>query len=836
MVNFTVEEIRRIMGMPNNIRNMSVIAHVDHGKSTLTDSLVCKAGIISSKTAGDARFTDTRADEQERGVTIKSTGISLYYKLSVEDRPEEEFLINLIDSPGHVDFSSEVTAALRVTDGALVVVDCIEGVCVQTETVLRQALQERIKPVLHVNKVDRALLELFMEPEDMYQSFTRAIENANVIISTYNDPKMGDIMVQPDKGTVSFGSGLHGWAFTIDRFARMYAKKFNVSQDKMMTNLWGENYFNAETKRFTSEREDANGKTLSRGFCKFIMEPISQLFSAIMKGETEKYEKMFGALGIVLKGDDRHLIGKALLKRAMQTWLNAGDCLLEMIVLRLPSPRVAQAYRVENLYEGPMDDEAATAIRKCDPEGPLMLYISKLVPTNDKGRFYCFGRVFSGTVYSGQKVRIQQPHYRPGSRDGLDVNKSIQRTVLMMGRTVEPVTDVPCGNTVCLVGVDQYFIKSGTITTCETAYNITDMKYSVSPVVRVAVKPKDMKELPKLVEGLKRLAKSDPLVVCTSEESGEHIIAGCGELHIEICLSDLKNEYAQIDFTVSDPVVSYRETVSDVSSLTCVSKSANKHNRIYMTAEPFADGLCEAIESKEVNANDDPKERSKILSEKYNWDKNDALKIWAFGPEITGPNVLVDKTAGIQYLNEIKEHCVSAVQWATKEGALCEENMRGIRFNILDVVLHRDAIHRGAGQVTPCCRRVMYASQLSAAPRLQEPVFLVDITCPQDAVGGIYGCLNQRRGVVFHEEQRQGTPLVEIKAHLPVSESFGFTSALRAATSGKAFPQCVFDHWEILQGNPLEKGSKLEELIKGIRKRKNIKEEMPGFEHYYDKI
>merc|ERR1740115_49218 len=228
-----------------------------------------------------------------------------------------------------------------------------------------------------------------------------------------------------------------------------------------------------------------------------------------------------GTLGIVLKGDDKQLVSKPLMRRTMQIWINAADTLLSMIVTKLPSPVVAQKYRVENLYEGPMDDTAANAMRKCDPQGPLMMYVSKMVPTSDKGRFYAFGRVFSGTIATGQKVRIQGPHYKPGGKEDLNI-RTIQRTVLMMGRTTEQIPDVPCGNTVALVGVDQYLLKSGTLTTFEDAHNIADMKYSVSPVVKVSVKVKDGKDLPKLVEGLKKLSKSDPLVVCTTEESGEH--------------------------------------------------------------------------------------------------------------------------------------------------------------------------------------------------------------------------------------------------------------------------------------------------------------------------
>merc|ERR1712050_697058 len=431
-----------------------------------------------------------------------------------------------------------------------------------------------------------------------------------------------------------------------------------------------------------------------------------------------------------------------------------------------------------------------------------MMYVSKMVPTSDKGRFYAFGRVFSGTIATGQKVRIQGPHYKVGGREDLNV-KNIQRTVLMMGRTTEQIADVPCGNTVALVGVDQYILKSGTITTLEDAHNIADMKYSVSPVVKVAVKPKDGKDLPKLVEGLKKLSKSDPLVVCTTEESGEHVIAGCGELHVEICLKDLREEYAQCDFAIGDPVVSYRETVQNESSQTCLAKSPNKHNRIYLVAEPMSDELCQDIEDGKAGPKADPKERKKLLKEKYNWDDNAARKIWCYGPETEGANVVVDATTAIQYLLEIKEHVVSGFQWTTKEGPLCEEPMRGIRFNLMDVTLHTDSIHRGAGQIVPPTRRCCFAAEMTAKPTLQEPVFLVEITCPQDAMSGVYSCMNLRRGCVFEENPREGTPLIQVKAHLPVSESFGFVAALRQATSGQAFPQCVFSHWEVMPGDTL---------------------------------
>merc|ERR1712212_27812 len=841
MVNFTTDEVRECMDKKKNIRNMSVIAHVDHGKSTLTDSLVAKAGIIAASKAGETRATDTRKDEQERCITIKSTAISMYFEMAEKDiafiKQQEKdgngFLINLIDSPGHVDFSSEVTAALRVTDGALVVVDCVSGVCVQTETVLRQAIAERIKPVLSMNKMDRALLELQLEQEELYQTFQRIVENVNVIIATYNDDQgpMGEMRVDPSKGSVGFGSGLHGWAFSVKEFADIYSGLFKVPAAKLMGKLWGENFFNKKTKKWAKTKDQDN----ERAFIMYILDPIFRLFDCIMNFKKEETAKLLETLKIKLPVDDRDKEGKQLLKVVMRTWLPAGETLFYMITVHLPSPVTAQKYRAEMLYEGPNDDESFKAIQTCNSDGPLMMYVSKMVPTSDKGRFYAFGRVFSGKVGSGLKVRIMGPNYVPGSKADL-YEKSIQRSILMMGRFTEAIEDVPAGNICGLVGVDQFLVKTGTITTFKEAHNMKVMKFSVSPVVRVAVEPKNPADLPKLVEGLKRLSKSDPMVQCLIEESGEHIIAGAGELHLEICLKDLEEDHACIPIKKTDPVVSYRETVSEESSEVCLSKSPNKHNRLYMTASPLPDGLAAAIEDGKVTPRDDPKARKNKLCQEFEFDATDAMRIWAFGPETTGANIVVDTTKGVQYLNEIKDSVVAGFQWASKEGVLCEENMRAVRFNLMDVTLHADTIHRGGGQIIPTARRVIYASYLTAAPRLQEPVYLCEIQCPENAVGGIYGVLNRRRGIVFEEMQTPGTPMFVVKAHLPVNESFGFTADLRSNTGGQAFPQCVFDHWQVLPGCPLTDGTKPNQIVEECKKRKGLKEGLPELSNYLDKL
>lgn len=845
MVNFTVDDVRALMDFPDQIRNMSVIAHVDHGKSTLSDSLVGAAGIIKMEDAGDKRIMDTRADEIARGITIKSTAISMHYHVGEDivkglNDKERDFLINLIDSPGHVDFSSEVTAALRVTDGALVVVDCVEGVCVQTETVLRQALTERIRPVVFINKVDRAILELQLDPEEAYQGFVKTLQNVNVVIATYNDPCMGDLQVSPDKGTVAIGSGLQAWAFSVTRFARMYAAKFGADEAKMCERLWGDSFFDAKNKKWIRTETNSDGERVRRAFCQFCLDPIYQIFDAVMTEKKDKVDKMLKSLNVQITTEEREQVPKKLVKTIMMKFLPAAETLLQMIVQHLPSPKKAQAYRAEMLYSGEPkeDDKYFMGIKNCDQNATLMLYISKMVPTADKGRFFAFGRIFAGKVRSGQKVRIMGNNYVYGKKQDLYEDKPVQRTVLMMGRYQEAVEDMPCGNVCGLVGVDKFIVKSATITDDgEEPYPLRDMKYSVSPVVRVAVEAKNPADLPKLVEGLKRLAKSDPLVVCSIEESGEHIVAGAGELHLEICLKDLQDDFMNgAPLKISEPVVSFRETITAISSVQCLSKSANKHNRLFCKGAPMTEELCLDVEEGKAGADADPKVRARFLADTYEWDVTEARKIWCYGPDGRGPNVVVDVTKGVQNMNEMKDSFVAAWQWATKEGVLCDENMRGVRINVEDVTMHADAIHRGGGQIIPTARRVFYACCLTAQPRLMEPVFSVDIQTVEHAMGGIYGVLTRRRGIIIGEENRPGTPIYNVKAYLPVAESFGFTADLRAGTGGQAFPQCVFDHWQQFPGDPLEVGTLANKQTLAVRQRKGLKPEIPPLDSFMDKL
>ncbi|KAK3097811.1 hypothetical protein FSP39_013409 [Pinctada imbricata] len=809
------------MTRQDKIRNISVIAHVDHGKTTLTDSLLARAGVISMDQAGDKCAMDTRKDEQLKGITIKSTAISLYYEVDpaivrplkqsadAEGGDNDSYIVNLIDSPGHVDFSSEVTAALRVTDGAMVVVDSISGVCVQTETVLRQALAERIKPVLMVNKLDRCIFELQLDHEELYTKLRSTIDNVNVILSTYSDgdEAMGDTTLDPSKGNVAFGSGLQRWGFNLRTFARFYASKFKTDEEKFMRRLWGDHFYNQQLKKWNT----TGGEGYVRGFNKFVLEPLYKILQILHAQDKKEVFEYTEKIGVRLSLEEKELEGKALTKTVMMKWLPVGDAMLEMILVHLPSPVQAQRYRTDLLYEGPKDDLAAIGMKECNPEGPLMVYISKMVPTTDKGRFLAFGRVFSGTVTSGLKVRIMGPQYEPGKTTDLFI-RNLQRAVILMGGSIAHISTIPAGNVVALSGIDKFLVKSGTITTYEHAHNMKVMKFSVSPVVRVAVDVVKPADLPKLVEGLQRLAKSDPMVQCTFD-SGEHIVAGAGELHLEICLKDLEEEHACVPIKKSEPVVSYKETVSAKSDQQCLAKSGNKHFRIWTTAEPLPDDFTNDIEMGKVTPAQDAKERARYMADNYDFDAHEARKIW-----------------------KSKIRLSQDSKWATQEGVLCEENMRGVRFNLEDIKVHPDPAHRKGAQVIPATRRSLFAAVLTAQPRIVEPVYLVDVQVPQTAMGGVFNVLSRRRGLIFEETQSTGMPMFNIKAYMPVNESFGFVEELRGQTGGQAFPQCVFDHWQLLPGNPLDVSSRAGSVVTEIRQRKGLSATVPSLENYLDKL
>ena len=812
----------------DTIRNICIIAHVDHGKSSLSDTLMAAGGLIAFDDAGKKRLTDTRDDEAERGITIKSTGVSL--NINHDDKP---YIINLVDTPGHIDFNSEVSAAIRITDGAVVLVDSVEGVSAQTETVLRQALAENLTPMLVINKIDRYFTELQLNGEEAYEKLRNIIYSVNNMISMYQPEN--PTVLDPLKGNVLFTCARYNWGFSIKTFAGLYAKKSGKESSSYMKILWGDSYFDPNTKKVTSA---PMGNV--RCFSQFIYTPLKNAIVAMQNNDPDTKNILEKAFMTIVDSDKRDAKdGDDLARRTLRRTFLLAPLLVDAVINHLPSPKVSQSKRVDVLYTGPQDHPTYKGIRDCDPEAPLMIYISKMIPTGNGGTFYAFGRVFSGTVHTGQKVTILGANYEHGEKNDMFVDKSIQRVVKMVGNKTESADELKCGNTVALIGVSDYLIKSGTVTTCPDRYPIKTMKFSVSPVVRVAVAPKNAAEISKFTEGLKRLSKSDPCLKVELTSSGDFVIGGAGKLHIEIAIHDLKDFLNDMDIIVSEPVVPYKETVSKLSEV-CLSKSPNKHNRLYCTAEPLPEEVVKDFESGDFSLKDQQKLVRRLV-DVHGWEKTTVLKIWA----ISNGNVLVDGTHGISYLNEIRDSMVGAFLKHVEEAGLCKEPLRGVKFELKDAMLHADAIHRGGGQIIPTAQRVFTASQLLAGPRLMEPIYKVTIQVDSDNKNKVFGVMNRKRGYIISEEQVHGLPLWNLIGTLPVAESFDFDEVLKQATSGKGLPSCVFSHYEIIESDPMnpDDDSKvnayriaLDVIAKHAKGNANRKVELPNVSDFLDKL
>ncbi|KAH6911472.1 hypothetical protein BKA70DRAFT_1370669 [Coprinopsis sp. MPI-PUGE-AT-0042] len=829
------------MGNPSNIRNITVISKGndrpggDHAGSTLVDCLVSHAGITPA--------ADVQDGAETRPSLSKPITNPLYFQLddeqasSIQKGKGNDFLINLVECNGTLDLSPvEVVSAIRVADGALVVVDCTNHVTLETERALRLALLERVKPTLVLSKMDSLLFTEDVDKESVYQSLYATIESFNAIVSTLNGGIAGgDFQVCPSQGNIAFTSGLQGWGFTLRQFAIRYARKFGVDQSKVMKKLWGDSYFDPATRKWGSSNTNAAGEPLSRGFNMFILDPIVKVFNVVTNSDRKTLSSILEKLNVRLLQHENTLEGTALLKIIMHRFLPLENSILEMVVLHLPSPVTAQVHRVGALDEGPVKDDTGAAIRDCDASGPLVLFVSRAVATSDKGRFYAFGRIFSGTVKAGQQIRIQGHDYVPGRRADWSTG-TVESTLFTIGRHVTSMQEVTAGNLLALTLVDKPLLESSTLTTSETSRNIRSIKSSVHPIMQVSVEVEKPSHLPRLVEGMGHLSIRQPSARTWVAETGEYMIAGVSEPHVGSCIKDLQEHLADIPLVISQPYVSYRETIKDESTIVALAKSPNKHNRIYGKASPLGD-LTGAIENGTVSAGEDFKMRARTLVEEFGWEDTHVRKIWCFGPDRTGPNLLVDVTSGVQFLHEIKDSVVTGFRWATTEGVLCEESVRGVRINIMDTTLMGSAIHRGGGQIIPMARRMTYAASLLATPAIQEPMYIVELQCPEPHLStAVLPCLQQRDGRVISEKRHLGTGTATVKAYLPVAKSFGFEAQLRSRTVGQASMHAVFDHWETLPGCPLDKGSTVEELVMSIRRRKGLKPEIPPLETYYDKL
>ncbi|KAK6166051.1 hypothetical protein SNE40_022834 [Patella caerulea] len=802
---YNMEFLADLMDTPGLIRNVTLCGHLHHGKTSFVDCIFEQTHVdIVGKEEKDLRYTDILFTEQERGVSIKSTPVTVV----MQDTKNKSFLMNIYDTPGHVNFSDEVTAALRISDGAVIFIDAAEGVMLNTERLIKHALQEKMAVTICINKIDRLILELKLPPTDAYYKLRHILDDVNSIVSLYTEDEE-NCLISPILGNVCFASSYYRFCFTLKSFARIYSDTYGgINEKEFAKRLWGDMYFNSKTRKFTKK---APNTASLRSFVEFILEPLYKIFAQIVGDVDTCIPQVCDELGIHLGKEEQKLNIRPLLRLVCSRFFGSFTGFVDMCVEHVPSPLDNAKNKIEHLYTGPSDSELAEEMFNCDSEGPLMIHTTKLYPTNDATCFHVFGRVMSGTLQANQEVRILGENYTLQDEEDSRFGQ-VGRLWIAEARYKIEVNRVSAGNWILIEGIDQPIVKTSTITdasTNEEVYIFRPLKFNTSSVIKIAVEPVNPSELPKMLDGLRKVNKSYPLLTTKVEESGEHIVLGTGELYLDCVMHDLRKIYSEIDIKVADPVVSFCETVVETSSLKCFAETPNKKNKLTMIAEPLEKGLAEDIENEVVQITWPRKKLGEFFQTKYDWDLLAARSIWAFGPDATGPNILVDDTLPSEVdktlLSAVKDSIVQGFQWATREGPLCDEPIRNVKFKILDAMIAGEPIHRGGGQIIPTSRRVAYSAFLMATPRMMEPYYFVEVMAPADCVSAVYTVLAKRRGHVTQDAPVPGSPLYTIKAFIPAIDSFGFETDLRTHTQGQAFCLSVFHHWQIVPGDPLDK-------------------------------
>jgi elongation factor 2 len=727
----STQDIIRIIGNKDQIRNFGVIAHVDHGKTTMSDSLLAASGIISPSVAGQALALDSMKLEQNRQMTIRGANVTLFY-----ENEGKEYVINMIDTPGHIDFTGRVTRALRAIDGVVVVSDSVEGIMTQTETVTRQALEERVRPVLYINKIDRLVKELRLDATAMQKWLSNIIAEFNKLVDIYAEPELKEKWKVSIQGnSVAFGSAKDRWGFN-----------FKIAQKRGVS-------FKDVYDAYTSNDQNAI----------------------------------------------RSLAEKAPLHEAV----------LGMVVQHHPPPHVAQKYRIPKIWQGNLESEVGRSILGCDEKGPAVMMVTTINVDPQAGRI-ATGRLFSGTIKDGDEVYL------------IDAKRSgkIQSVNIYMGNTREVVGMLPSGNIPALLGLD-YAVAGETIATVKNIPAFESIKYVSEPVVTIAVEPKHPKDLPKLVEALRRLTVEDPnLIVKINEETGETLMAGMGVLHLEIATSLLQE--AGLEITTTQPLINYRETVSSKAG-PIMSKSPNKHNKIFMRVESLHEDVIEMLRTGQIKEDMDKKVMAKILREK-GWNADEARSVAAIDP---GGNMLIDETKGVQFLQESMDSIRSGFDDVVHSGPIAHESLRGVKFVLHHFVPHEDPAHRGLAQLMPASRRSMLGSMLIAEPVLLEPVLGIEVKCPQEQIGTVAGILSGKRGKLLNVDQKGIISIMQ--GEVPASETFDLSEIMRGGTAGKALWSTYFKDWQVVPQ------SILRSLVAETRKRKGLNPEPPNPDEFIDK-
>ncbi|MFC1728256.1 elongation factor EF-2 [Nanoarchaeota archaeon] len=718
-----VEKITRIMKEPKQIRNISVCAHIDHGKTTFSDNLLAGAGMLSEDLAGKACVLDFHGDEQERGITIDSANVSMVHEFE-----EKEFLINLIDTPGHVDFGGDVTRAMRAVDGAIVLSCASEGVMPQTETVLRQALKERVKPVLFINKADRLIKELKLTPEAMQERFLGIIKHVNELITKIAEEEYGTKWkVDVNNGSVAFGSAFHNWALSIP-----YMQKHGIS----------------------------------------------------FKDVINAYES----------GDEEDI--KALAKKAP-----LHKVVLNMVIEHHPDPVDAQKYRIPKIWHGDIESEVGKDLASCNINGITAFVPVKIVIDKHAGEVAA-GRLFSGTIKQGDMVYMA----------ALKKEVRVQQVSVYNGAKREIIDKALAGNIVGLVGLKGIF--AGETVSSKEMDPFEEIKHIFEPVVVKAIEASRAADLPRLVEVLNQVNKEDPsLTVEINEETGQHLLHGMGELHLEVIENRIKTEKG-VDVKTSSPIVVYRETVSAVSPQV-EGKSPNKHNKFYFIVEPLSDEIYNGIKEGKIHEGRIKKKDEELWKalEAAGMDSKSSRKV----KEIYQGNMFVDETRGVVALPEVIELVLDGFKDVMNGGPLSREPCAKLKVRLMDVKLHEDAIHRGPAQVYPAIRESLRGAMMQGGASMFEPLQILQIEAPVEYMGELSKLVQNRRGQLL--EMNQEGEMTVVKAKIPVAETFGLSNDLRSATNGRGVQYLVDQMFEKL---PQELAPK---IIKQVRERKGLKTE-----------
>lgn len=805
---YDMEYLADMLDNTNLIRNITLMGHLHNGKTSFVDCLIRQThpGTINNDTTIPMRYTDTLFVEQERGVSIKAMPVTLLLN-SVKGKSH---LLNIMDTPGHVNFSDEVTAALRISDGAVIFVDAAEGVMLNTGRLINHAVQCRVPVTLCINKIDRLILELKLPPADAYFKLKHIIDEVNSIFSTNQSTEENQNVLSPLLGNVCFASSLYDVCFTVQSFASMYEAahpKSGVQASEMAQWLWGDLYFNPKTRKFTKK---APNSASPRSFVEFILEPLYKIFAQVVGDVDDTLPCVLEELGIKLTKQESKLNIRPLLRLVCSRFFGDFCGFVDMIVKNVPSPADGAKAKVLHCYRGG-EGVLYNDMIECDQGASLVAHTTKMYPTEDCTFFLVLARIMSGTLYAGQSVKVLGENYSSQDEEDSRV-MNVGRLWIYQARYKVEVNRIPAGCWALIEGIDQPIVKTCTLVSATEdveLHTFKPLRFDTQAVVKIAVEPVNPSELPKMLDGLRKVNKSYPLLSTRVEESGEHVVLGTGELYLDCVMHDLRNMYSEIDIKVADPVVSFCETVVETSSLKCFAETPNKRNKLTMIAEPLERGLAEDIETGAVTVTWDRKRLGEFFQTKYDWDLLAARSIWAFGPDATGPNILVDDTLPSEVdkhlLSSVKDSIVQGFQWGTREGPLCEEPIRNVKFKILDAVIASEPLHRGGGQIIPTARRVAYSAFLMATPRLMEPYLFVEVQAPADCVSAVYTVLAKRRGHVTQDAPVPGSPLYTIKAFLPAIDSFGFETDLRTHTQGQAFCLQVFHHWQIVPGDPLDK-------------------------------